>query len=106
MRIINNRNTLRIKFIMLKAALLCVLLGFAGTAAAESVFVSFKHNKIFIADGGLFVKDLDTNTVNTMCSPDGLWFDPAGNDVTPLLGTATDVVVKRNYAVVNASIRC
>ena len=69
-------------------------------AVAESVFVSPKHNKIFIADGGLFVKDLDTGIANNLCNPDGIWYDPAHVDVTSLLGTATDVVVKHNYAVV------
>lgn len=76
------------------------LLSFSGTATADSVFVSAKHDKIFIADRGLLVKDLHTGAINTLCTPNGRWYDPAGHDVTDLLGTATDVVVKHHYAVV------
>lgn len=86
--------------LVLQAAVVSMLLGFAGTTAADSVFVSPKYNKIFIADRGLFVKDLDTGTANTMCSLNNRWYDPAGHDVTHLLSTATDVIVKHHYAIV------
>lgn len=74
------------------ASLLCA----ASTVFAESVAV--KYNQIFIADKGLVVKDLLTGQPNQCTAPPLL--DPAGNDVTGLLATATDVVIKRNYAIV------
>lgn len=86
---------------MLQTAVASVLIGFTSSAAADSVFVSLKHHKIFIADRGLIVKDLGTGlVVNNVCSPNGRWYDPAGHDVTALLDTATDVIVRHNYAVV------
>ena len=85
---------------MLQAAVVSVLIGFTSTATADSVFVSLKHHKIFIADRGLIVKDLNTGLVNNFCGPNGVWYDPAGHDVTALLDTATDVVVRHHYAVV------
>lgn len=74
------------------ASLLCT----ASTVFAESVAVKF--NQIFIADKGLVVKNLLTGQLN-QCTASPL-LDPAGNDVTSLLATATDVVIKRNYAIV------
>ncbi|MBP6058738.1 MAG: hypothetical protein KA524_10060 [Nitrosomonas sp.] len=51
-----------------------------------------------IADKGLVVKNLLTRQLNHCIAPSLL--DPSGNDVTHLLGTATDVVINRDYAVV------
>lgn len=73
-------------------SLLCA----TSTVFAESVAI--KYDQIFIADKGLVVKDLLTGQLNQCTAPPLL--DPAGNDVTSLLATATDVVIKRNYAIV------
>jgi len=63
---------------------------------AESVVV--KRDRIFIADGRLIAKDLHSNLPLQCTAPPLL--DPFGNDVTNLLGTATDVVIKDDYAIV------
>lgn len=73
-------------------SLLCA----TSTIFAESVAI--KYDQIFIADKGLVVKDLLTGQLNQCTTPPLL--DPAGNDVTASLATATDVVIKRNYAIV------
>lgn len=72
------------------------LLWTANTVLAESVAI--KYDQVFIADKGLVVKDLLTGQLNQCTTPPLL--DSAGNDVTNSLATATDVVIKRNYAVV------
>ncbi|GJL76201.1 hypothetical protein [Nitrosomonas sp.] len=72
--------------------LLCIM----STAFAESVVI--KRDRIFIADRGLVVKNLDTGQINQCTAPPLL--DPAGRDVTQLLNTATDVVIKHDYAIV------
>lgn len=77
---------------LISVSLLCA----ASAAFAESVAV--KHNQIFIADKGLVVKNLLTGQPNQCTAPPLL--DPSGNDVTRLLGTATDVVINRDYAIV------
>lgn len=73
-----------------------VLLCMTSTALAESVVI--KRDRIFIADRGLVVKNLGTGQINQCTAPPLL--DPAGHDVTHLLHTATDVVIKHDYAVV------
>ncbi|GKS69387.1 hypothetical protein W03_13910 [Nitrosomonas sp. PY1] len=60
--------------------------------------IAIKDNQIFIADKGLTAKNLLTGQSNQCLIPPLL--DPSGNDVTNLLSTATDVVIKRNLAVV------
>lgn len=77
-------------------SILIVLFAVINTAWAEQVVV--KRDRIFIADGGLIVKDLHTGALNQCSAPPLL--DPAGNDVTGLLSTATDVVIKHHYAIV------
>ncbi|MCE7913072.1 MAG: hypothetical protein DYH15_00025 [Nitrosomonas sp. PRO4] len=72
------------------------LLCLCGNAFAESIAI--KHDQIFIADKGLVVKNLLNGQLNQCTAPPLL--DPAGNDVTNLLATATDIVVKRNLAVI------
>lgn len=73
-------------------SLLCA----TSTVFAESVAIKF--DQIFIADKSLVVKDLLTGQLNQCTAPPLL--DPAGNDVTASLATATDIVIKRNYAIV------
>lgn len=73
-----------------------ILLCSVNIAFAESVVI--KRDRIFIADEGLIVKDLHTGNLNQCTAPPLL--DPAGKDVTGLLDTATDVVVKHDYAIV------
>ena len=73
-----------------------VLLCTASVVFADSVTI--KRDRIFIADGGLIVKNLQTGALNQCTAPPLL--DPAGNDVTDLLSTATDVIVKHDYAIV------
>ncbi len=73
-------------------SLLCV----SSIALAESVAI--KHDQIFIADKGLVVKNLLNGQLNQCTTPPLL--DPAGNDVTQSLGTASDIVIKRNFAIV------
>ncbi len=80
-------------FNLLVILLLCII---ANIAWAESVVV--KRDRIFIADGGLIAKDLHTNAPLQCTAPPLL--DPVGNDVTDLLDTATDVVIKHDYAIV------
>lgn len=77
----------------ISVSLLCCT---ASSVFAESVAV--KHDQIFIADKGLVVKNLLTGQLNQCTAPPLL--DPNGNDVTPLLVTATDVVINRDYAIV------
>lgn len=77
---------------MITIFLFCI----ANNVIAENVAV--KHGQIFIANGGLIVKDLQTGAINQCTAPPLL--DPVGNDVTDLLSTATDVVIKRDYAIV------
>lgn len=84
------RNTL-FSILIATASLVCT----TGTVFAESVAI--KYDQIFIADKGLVVKDLLTGQLNQCTAPPLL--DPAGNDVTSSLATATDVVIKRNYAI-------
>lgn len=60
--------------------------------------IAIKDDQIFIADKGLTAKNLLTGQPNQCLTPPLL--DPNGNDVTSLLSTATDVVIKRNFAVV------
>ena len=71
---------------------LCV----AGIVFEESVAI--KHDQIFIADKGLVVKNLLNGQLNQCIAPPLL--DPAGIDVTHSLTTATDIVIKRNFAIV------
>ncbi|MCP5245838.1 MAG: hypothetical protein H6937_07775 [Burkholderiales bacterium] len=78
------------------ALAIIVLLCTASLAFADSVTI--KRDRIFIADGGLIVKNLQTGALNQCTAPPLL--DPAGNDVTNLLNTATDVVIKHDYAIV------
>ncbi len=77
---------------LISASLLCA----ANAVFAESVAV--KQDQIFIADKGLVVKNLLTGQLNQCTVPPLL--DPSGNDVTRLLDTASDVVIKRDYAIV------
>ncbi len=72
------------------------LLFVVSSAFAESIVV--KRDQVFIADRGLVVKDVHTGQLN-QCATTRL-YDPQGNDVTDLLGTATDVVVKHGHAIV------
>ena len=72
------------------------LLWTANTVLAESVAI--KYDQIFIADKGLVVKNFLTGELNQCTTPPLL--DPAGNDVTNSLATATDIAIKRNYAIV------
>ncbi len=83
-------------FLLLQIAVIGLLLVFSGTVVADSVFVPAKHNKRFIADRGLFVKALDTGVANTICAPNGRWYDLTGHDFTHLPGTTTDVGVRRH----------
>ena len=76
----------------ISVSLLCV------TSAVFAESVAVKHDQIFIADKGLVVKNLLTGQLN-QCTAAPL-LDPNGNDVTPLLVTATDVVINRDYAIV------
>ena len=73
-----------------------ILFSIVNSAFADSVAI--KRDRIFIADGGLVVKDLDSGRVNQCTAPPLL--DPFGHDVTDLLSTATDVIVKHDYAIV------
>lgn len=77
---------------LIAACLLCA----TSIVFAESVAI--KHDQVFIADKGLVVKNLLTGQTDQCAAPPLL--DPAGNDVTSSLATASDVVIKRNYAVV------
>ena len=88
MTLLRNKNFSTLIFV----SLLCA----ASVVFAESVAI--KHNQIFIADKGLVVKNLLTGQPNQCTAPPLL--DPSGNDVTSLLGTATDVVINRDYAIV------
>ncbi len=72
------------------------LLFIVSSAFAESIAV--KRGQVFIADRGLVVKNAHTGQLNH-CSA-SRFYDPHGNDVTDLLGTATDVVVKHGHAIV------
>ncbi|MFZ1853091.1 MAG: hypothetical protein WAU15_12910 [Nitrosomonas sp.] len=69
---------------------------FTSTLFAESVAI--KDDQIFLAAKGLTVKNLLTGQTNQCLAPPLL--DQNGNDVTNLLSTATDVVIKRTFAVV------
>ena len=88
-----NTHYLRLLYSIVSAIL---LLAITHTTWAESVVV--KRDRIFVADGGLIAKDLHTGELLQCTAPPLL--DPVGNDVTDLLGTATDVVIKHDYAII------
>ncbi len=82
--------------IVLSTSLIVTLLCVNSIAFGDSIAV--KDDQIFVADKGLTVKNLLTGQPNQCLTPPLL--DPNGNDVTSLLSTATDIVIKRNLAVV------
>lgn len=84
------------KRLLLSTSLTISAFCLSGTLLAESVAVKDDH--IFIAYKGLTVKNLLTGQPNQCLAPPLL--DQNGNDVTSLLSTATDVVIKRTFAVV------
>lgn len=86
---------------LLKNKIVSIILGTSLLWTANTVFaesIAIKYNQVFIADKGLVVKNLLTGQLNQCTTPPLL--DPAGNDVTNALATATDIVIKRNYAIV------
>ena len=82
--------------IVLSTSLIVTLLCVNSIVFGDSIAI--KDDQIFIADKGLTVKNLLTGQSNQCLTPPLL--DPNGSDVTSLLSTATDVVIKRNFAVV------
>lgn len=90
------------KKLMLFAALsLSLLLGNISLVSAENVAV--QGNLALIADNGLVAKDILTGEIHPKCFVDGI-LDPAGNDVADLLGTASNVVIEANNAVVTVDL--
>ena len=82
--------------IVLSTSLIVTLLCVSSIVFGDSIAI--KDDQIFVADKGLTVKNLLTGQPNQCLTPPLL--DPNGNDVTSLLSTATDIIIKRNFAVV------